>query len=455
MKKEDTLELKIEDMGVSGEGIGKVDGFPLFVKDAVIGDYVLVKIMKLKKNYGYARLLDILIPSENRAEPLCKVHRQCGGCQIQALKYEEQLRFKERKVENNIKRIGGFSQPLMQPIIGMEEPYYYRNKAQFPVGTDRDGKIITGFYAGRTHDIIPNRHCVLGAACNEEILNVIIAFMEAEQITAYNETTATGLVRHVLIRKSFSTGQIMVCIVINGRTLPMQEKLISALKQIEGMTSLSLSFNEDMTNAIMGEQAVTIWGEDVIIDCIDEIKYQISPLSFFQVNSVQTEKMYRVAMEYAGLTGRETVWDLYCGIGTISLFLAQKAKKVYGIEIIPQAIADAKKNAALNNITNVEFYAGKAEEILPDKFAQDPQQYAAEVVVLDPPRKGCDEALLNTILQMQPAKIVYVSCDSATLARDLKILCGEHTYELQAVQPVDMFPQTVHVETVCLLTRME
>lgn len=450
MKKDDLIQVKIEDMGADGAGIGKMDGFALFIKDAVIGDVVEAKIMKMKKNYGYARLMRVIEPSPFRVEPKCPVARQCGGCQIQAMAYEEQLRFKENKIKNNLKRIGGFEEILLEPICGMDEPFGYRNKAQFPVGTDRNGKIVTGFYAGRTHSIIENRRCLLGVPENEKILDAVVDFMEEEQIPAYDEATGKGLVRHVLIRYGFATKEIMVCLVINGHKVRKMEKLTERLVKIPGMTSITLNVNTKKTNVILGDEIISVWGRDYIEDYIGEIKYQISPLSFYQVNPVQTKKLYEKALEYAALTGKETVWDLYCGIGTISLFLAQRAKKVYGVEIVPAAIEDAKRNARINGIKNAEFYVGKAEEVLPERYERDGVH--ADVIVVDPPRKGCRQSLLDTIVKMAPERVVYVSCDSATLARDLKYLC-ERGYEVVKGQGVDQFPMSVHVETVCLLSR--
>ena len=452
MKKDDLIEVTIEDLSEEGTGIGKFEGMTFFIKDAVIGDRVRAKIMKLKKTYGFARLMEVLTPSPDRVEPLCPVARQCGGCQIQAMSYEAQLAFKTRKVENNLKRIGKFEEIPMESIIGMEDPFHYRNKAQFPFGKNRDGKIITGFYAGRTHSIIENTSCHLGKEVNEEILEKILAWMNAFHVEPYNEATGKGLMRHSLIRCGFRTGEIMVCLVINGRKIPGEEALVDSLKIIPGMTSISLNVNKEKTNVILGREVINLWGRPYIEDYIGEVKYQISPLSFFQVNPVQTERLYGKALEYAGLTGEETVWDLYCGIGTISLFLARKARKVYGVEIIPDAIEDARRNASLNGFTNTEFYVGKAEEVLPEKYEK--EGVRADVIVVDPPRKGCDENLLSTMVRMQPERIVYVSCDSATLARDLRYLC-DNGYELKRVCPADMFPQTVHVETVVGLQRKD
>ena len=521
-KKNDLVNVSIEDIGNEGEGIGKVEGFTLFVKDAVPGDVVTAKIMKSKKTYAYARLEKVETPSPFRVEPPCAFHRQCGGCQLQTLSYEKQLEFKQNKIRNNLIRIGGFApeevDAKMEPIVGMDEPLHYRNKAQYPVGTDRDGNLITGFYAGRTHNIIANTKCHLGASENQEILEKILEYMRENKVTAYDETTGEGLVRHVLIRKGFTSGELMVCIVINRRLddkkgkqkiatgkenyLPAQEQLVERLAVIPGMKSISVNFNAENTNVILGREVRTIWGEDTIFDVIhvrdmkslgfpftgDSLTFKISPLSFYQVNPVQTEKLYSLALEYAGLTGNETVWDLYCGIGTISLFLARKAKQVYGVEIVEQAILDARENAIRNGIDNARFFVGKAEEVLPayhegrlmdvtkeelalrsdrsedhvtkgpaikdpavENSSEGPSMRHPDVIVVDPPRKGCDDACLETMLKMNPSRIVYVSCDSATLARDLKILCAGG-YEIKRIRGVDQFGMTVHVETVCLLS---
>ena len=444
-----------------------------------MGDVVEARLVKVKKNYAYARLEKVLTSSPLRVKPVCPYHKQCGGCQIQAMSYEAQLQFKENKVKNNLVRIGGFDQifieSVMESVVGMEQPWHYRNKAQFPVGTDKDGRIITGFYAGRTHSIIANTDCALGVEENEPILQKVLAYMQNEKVSAYDETTGQGLVRHILIRKGFTSGEIMVCLVINGKSLPKEDRLVSTLREIPGMTSIWLNYNTKNTNVIMGTEGRVLWGQNTITDVIHRrsieeinsgkdclrydskenapqgITFAISPLSFYQVNPIQTEKLYSLALEYAGLTGEETVWDLYCGIGTISLFMAQCAKEVHGVEIVPQAIEDARKNAECNHIENATFYVGKAEEVLPRLYEE--EHIFADVICVDPPRKGCDEACLNTIIKMAPKRIVYVSCDSATLARDLKYLC-ENGYEIRKVRAVDQFGQTVHTETVCLLSKL-
>ena len=469
MKKNDVVTVEVTDIGIGGEGIGKVDGYTLFIKDAVIGDTVEVKVMKAKKNYGYARLMRIVKESAFRVSARCPEARRCGGCQIQEMDYRKQLKFKNTKVRNNLIRLGSVEEELldqiMEPIAGMEEPFRYRNKAQFPIGVDKEGNLIAGFYAGRTHQIIPvpNRDCVLGVPENKVILDQILDYMREEKISAYDEERHKGLVRHVLVRYGFTTKEIMVCLIINGDKLPSSEKLLEKLTKIPGMTSITYNINKEKTNVIMGSKVCPLWGQTYITDYIGNVKYQISPLSFYQVNPAQTEVLYGTALEYAGLTGKETVWDVYCGIGTISLFLAQKAQKVYGVEIVPQAIEDAKHNAEINEITNAEFFVGKAEEVLPEWYEKrdSKEERHADVIVVDPPRKGCDSVLLDTITAMHPDRIVYVSCDSATLARDLKYLTekvcsegkeGEYRYQVEKVQPVDMFPWSAHVETVVLLS---
>lgn len=466
MNKNDIIELVIDDMSVEGAGIGHLDGMAFFVKDAVTGDKVRCIVTKVKKTYGYAAIKEIIEPSGDRVEPRCVVSKRCGGCTLQAMSYEAELLFKHNIVRNNLKKIGRITDVEVLPVIGMDNPWNYRNKAQFPVGTDRDGKIVYGFFAARTHDIIPASDCHLGISENREIMEIIVNWMNENDVSAYDEAEGTGLIRHVLIRKGFATGQIMVCLVCNldeddtreelaslsiedrlfalGNKVSGLADLVKCLESIDGMTSISISPNSTRENTIMGDYTLTIWGNEVIVDKIGDISYEISPLAFYQVNPVQTRILYEKALEYASLTGDEVVWDLYCGIGTISLFLAQKAKKVYGVEIIPDAIANARRNAELNNITNTEFFVGAAEDIV-DTLPM------ADVIVVDPPRKGLDERCIDTIVRVSPKKIVYVSCDSATLARDLRQFI-DAGYKLEKVQPVDQFSKTCHVETVCLLS---
>ena len=458
--KNQTLEVDLTDIGDNGEGIGKVNGYTLFVKDAVCGDKVLARLTKVKKNYAYARCEKVIKESSDRVAPECPDHARCGGCQIQVLAYEAQLRFKENKVKNNLMRIGGLTEDdinaAFEPIIGMDGPWRYRNKSQYPVGRDRNGNIVAGFYAGRTHDIIPCTDCMLAPSENTGILKIIISHMNEYHIEPYDETTGLGTLRHVLIRKGFATGQIMVCLVINmkgrrssGREyIKGQDLLTGKLSEVPGMTSISVSVNNENTNVIMGNEIHTIWGKDTITDTLLGKQFEISPLSFYQVNPSQTEKLYGCAIEYASLTGSEEVWDICCGVGTISICMADNAKAVHGIEIIPEAIEDAKKNAATNGIGNARFICAAAEDYL--AFHRD--EIKADVVIFDPPRKGMDEAALDAVIDISPSRIVYVSCDSATLARDIKYLT-ENGYTVSRIRCTDMFPHTVHIETVCSLQR--
>lgn len=469
-KKNQEVILKIDDLGNNGEGIGHVDGYALFVKEVLPGETIRAGIMKCKKNYGFARLLEVLEPSPDRVEPQCPAARPCGGCTLQHLSYNAQLRYKENKVKNCLTRIGGVDLTTVEwlPILRMQEetPWHYRNKAQFPVREqlDENGKLhaATGFYAGHSHRVIPMTDCAIQAPIMCEILEIVLAWMDNNNIPAYNEEHRTGLVRHIYIRTGYHTGQIMVCLVLNA---PNKKKmginegkftaLVDNLTKIDGMTSICLNFNPENTNVILGKKTSTLWGEDAIEDTIGGIRYRISPQSFYQVNPVQTEKLYRTALEFADIKPGETVWDLYCGIGTISLFIAKElggAGEVIGVEIVPEAIENAKENARRNNITNARFYAGAAEEVVPKLISADGSESAkADVVVVDPPRKGCDQTLLDTIVRMSPKRIVYVSCDPATLARDVKVL-AEKGYEVKKARTCDMFPMGGHVESIVLLS---
>lgn len=483
-QKNDILTLEIVDMGNEGEGVARIEGYTLFVKDAITGDVIRGKVMKARKHFGYAKLLEILKPSPCRVEPACPVARQCGGCQLQHCSYEKQLEWKEQKIANCLRRIGGQTvvtpleaaagnglgdgsvsddrKPIvMEPIMGMNQPFHYRNKAQFPVGVNGEGKLVAGFYAGRTHQIVEHRDCMIQHPCNQILVDAVLEYMEACGVSAYDEAAHRGLVRHILIRVGVHTGEIMLCLVINGKSIPQERELVDKILSLDlsqigklRVTSICLNHNTEKTNAILGREVSVLSGRGYIEDCIGDITYRISPLSFYQVNPGQTKKLYDTALEYAGLTGNEVVWDLYCGIGTISLFLARRAKKVCGVEIVSQAVEDGIENARLNGIENVEFFAGAAEDVVPAKYHESGGTLRADVVVLDPPRKGCDEALLETVVRMEPERIVYVSCDPATLARDVKYL-GENGYELRRVRGCDMFGMGYHVECVVLMSRGE
>ena len=473
LKKNDLFELHIDALGNEGEGIGRFDGFTFFVRDAVPGDIIRARVLKLKKNYGYARVEQLLTPSPDRVAPRCPAAGPCGGCQLQHLSYQKQLEYKQNKLRDCLERIGGVRNAKLEPIIGMDEPFFYRNKAQFPVGRGRDGRPAIGFYAGHTHSIIETERCYIQAPVNEALVAAVREYLTESGVPPYDENTHTGLVRHVLTRVGFATGEIMVCMVINGTSLPqaelLREKLECAAERWNEenggelptgraekaecrLVSLCLNINTERTNRILGSRVVPLYGEPYITDDIGPIRYRISPLSFYQVNPRQTRRLYELALEYADLKGDETVWDLYCGIGTISLFLAQRAKMVYGVELVPQAIEDARKNAELNGIANAEFFAGAAEEVLPQQYEKSGGAMRADVVVVDPPRKGCDEALLRTIAAMRPERMIYVSCDPATLARDVRFL-GENGYEFVKGRGVDQFGQGGHVECVSLLNR--
>lgn len=441
--------IDITDIGIDGEGIGKLDGFTFFVDKALPGEKVEIIATKLKKHYGYGKLFKIISPSPDRVKPVCSVAGKCGGCNLQHLSYAAQLDFKTNKVKQNLMRIGGFADISVMPAIGMDSPLRYRNKAQYPVSII-DGKMVCGFYASRSHRVVPCEDCLINAKENKDILSAIKDFMLFCNLSAYDETQHCGFLRHIVIKNGFHTGEIMVCLVVNAKSFKYKNELITALSPYDSIKSIIVSYNTDKTNVILGKDTEVIYGSETIMDAIGELIFKISPLSFFQVNPIQTEKLYKAALDFANLKGNETVIDAYCGIGTISLFLAKRAKKVYGVEIVPEAITAARENAQLNNITNAEFYVGKSEDIVPQ--LHNTKGIIPDVMVVDPPRKGCEESLLKLMLEMEPHSIVYVSCDSATLARDLKILC-ESKYHIEKVQPVDMFPHTVHVETVILLEK--
>ena len=463
MEKNQQLTLRIETLGTEGEGISHVDGYTLFLKDAAPGDLVQAVVTKVGKTYGYARVLDILEPSADRISPCCPLAKRCGGCTLQHIAPAAEDRFKEQRVRDCLHRIGGFSEELldavMEPIIGIREDelWHYSNKAQFPVGARNDdagqdaGMPEIGFYAARSHEIIDLNHCYIQCEEHEDIIRILRSYMQAYRIQGYDEQSGKGLIRHLMIRKGFRSGEIGICLVLNRDadhlTLPHGKELVDMLRgTFPQITSICLNANPKKTNVIFGEGLRVLYGEDYITDMIGDLTFRISPLSFFQVNPRQMVRLYQTALEFAGLTGQETVWDLYCGIGTISLFLARSAAHVYGVEIVPEAIRNARLNAEENHILNADFSVGAAEDVAPELPKPD-------VIVVDPPRKGCDAKLLDTILDYQPERIVYVSCDPATLARDLKILAAGG-YDIRRVRPCNMFPRGGHIECVTLLQRM-
>lgn len=439
---------EIYDIGENGMGIGKIENYVVFVDGALPGEKVLIKLVKIKKSYGYGKLLEIIRKSEFRREPVCSVFAKCGGCSLQHLEYSKQLELKTKIVKDAFQRIGGFSEIDVLDTIGMEKPYYYRNKAQFPVGTSKDG-LSFGFYSPRSHNIVNISKCFIQNEINEKIIYIIKQFMTEYNIPPYNEITHEGVVRHIVTKTAYKTGEVMVCIVIKGKKLHRAETLVKKLLEIKNIVSVVLSRNDAKTNVIMGNEISVLYGKGFIEDYIGKFKFQISPFSFFQVNPVQTEILYNTVIEFAELSGEETVIDAYCGIGTISIFVSEKAKKVIGVEIVPQAVIDAEKNKILNGVSNVEFITGKAEDIIPDLCGAKGEK--PDVLFLDPPRKGCDEKLISMIAKSDFNKIIYVSCNPTTLARDLKQLSEK--YNVIKAQPVDMFCMTMGVETVVLLSK--
>lgn len=477
MNKNDVVRILIEDMSLEGAGIGHTNGVTIFVKDAVVGDEADVIITKVKKKYCFGTVKEVITPSKDRVVPECAIARTCGGCQIMQINYAKQLEIKQNIVKNNLVKIGGFDreyiESIMEPIIGMDNPFRYRNKAQIPIGKNRDGEIVAGFYGARSHRIIATDDCKICSELSMKIAAEVIAYMKEFNVDPYDEETHKGLIRHVLVREGRATGETMVCIVVNGKSVPKQEQLIEHIKSVvPDVASIVLNENTRQDNVIMGFKTKPIYGKEAIRDEItllngDTVAFDISANSFYQVNHDQMERLYSKALEYAKLTGNENVWDLYCGIGTISLSMAKQAKMVYGVEVVPQAIVNAKNNAGINALNNTRFFCGEAEKILPDFYsgkakkliesegytydADEKTMNHPDVIMVDPPRKGCDTACLDTMLKMKPDRIVYVSCDSATLARDLKYLT-EGGYKLEKVTVVDQFGHTMHVETVVLMS---
>ena len=445
--------LDIVSQGYEGEGIAKInDTFPIFIEGALKGERVNVRIVKSKKSFAYGKLLEVIEPSLERCEAKCSIHKRCGGCKLQYSTYKEQLNFKFERVKDCITKIGKLDESIVQFPLGMDEPWRYRNKVQLPIGMV-NGELKIGFFAPRSHEIIDMETCLIQDEIADKVVGITRTWIKKNNIKPYNidgKYDETGILRHIMIRRGFTTNEVMVVLVTNGSKLPNKDEFISLITEnIPGIKSIVQNINSKPTNVILGQECITLWGESTISDYIGEFKFNISPLSFFQVNPIQTEVLYNKALEYAGLTGDETVFDAYCGTGTITLFLSQKSKKVYGVEIIPQAIENANINAKENNVNNVEFFVGESEVVIPDLINKG---IKADVVVVDPPRKGCDVKLLNAITNIDAKKIVYVSCDPSTLARDLAILEG-NGYKTVKVQPVDMFPHTAHIENVALLIK--
>lgn len=450
MKKNDLIEIEITGMTHEGMGVGKHHGMAVFVQGAIDGEIVRAKVIKTTKSYAVARIEEWLQKSPHRHEPFCAVYKRCGGCSLQHMTYSKQLEFKHRVVTDNLERIGGFRNIEVNPVIGMQVPTHYRNKAQYPVGMGKEG-VIAGFYARRTHEIIPADNCSIQDTASEAVRKSILEKVQEFGFIPYDENTGKGQLRHIVTRVAFSTGDIMVILVVTTERIPGINRMTQhILKKNPQVKSIILNINTRRDNVILGDRNITVYGPDTLVDSLGPFRFHISPLSFYQVNPKQTVVLYEKAVEYAALAGNEIVYDLYCGIGTISLFLARQAKQVIGVEVVDEAVQAARKNAELNGIDNTEFHTGLAEEVVPRLYSQGKK---ADVVVVDPPRKGCDQKLLETMIQMQPERIVYVSCNPSTLARDLKYL-GENGYSIKAVQPVDMFPWSEHVECVVLMTRL-
>jgi 23S rRNA (uracil1939-C5)-methyltransferase len=447
VQKNDRITVSIEDLTHDGAGVAKIDGYPLFIVGALPGETAEVHVLKTLKSYGFAKLIEIITPSEHRVAPPCHVFDECGGCQVQHLSYEGQLMWKQQMVKNAMERLAKLPHVPVHPVKGMDNPWRYRNKSQIPFGI-QDGRVVAGFYQTRSHEIADTDVCIIQTEEADEILREMKKELGRLGIAPYNEKTHQGMLRHVVVRKGRATGEIMVVLVTKKKKFPQQDEAVAAIKRIlPQVTSIVQNVNDEKTNVIFGEKTITLWGKDAIEDLIGDVRFEISARSFYQVNPEQTEVLYQQALDYAQLTGTETVIDAYCGIGTISLFLAKQAKQVLGVEIVPQAIEDAKRNAEINGLHNTYFEVGPAEVVIPKWYKEGK---TADVLVVDPPRKGCDEALLQTILEQKPGRVVYVSCNPATLARDLRIL-EDGGYVTQEVQPVDMFPQTTHCEAVAVL----
>jgi len=450
IKKNDIYETEIVDQASSGDGVCRIGGFAVFVPRTVKGDVARIRIVKMNKTYGFGRLEALLQPSPARVQPPCAVFDKCGGCDFMHIDYKTQLTLKQKQVQDAIFRLGGFKDVIVEPTRGMAEPYAYRNKTQMPVGMDKDGKTVCGFYRRHSHDLVETSHCSVCAPAAMRAAECVKEYMRIAKVKPYDEKSHSGVIRNVFVRTA-KDGAVMVVVVANALFLPKTDLLVSLLREsVEGLVSVQHNIHTDKTNLVLGKNNDVLWGRDTLCDSIGDLEFEISPHSFFQVNPAQTQVLYETAVSMANIQKTDTVFDLYCGIGTISLFAAKRAGKVIGVEIVEDAVRVAKKNAVRNGIDNAAFYCGDVQKSIQDLYSQGER---ADVVILDPPRKGSDETTLEIILHMHPERIVYVSCNPATLARDLKFLCADGAYKIDRVVPVDMFPHTVHVETVVLLQR--
>ena len=451
LKKNEIYETTVTGMTTEGSGVGRIKGTAVFITNTAIGDVVRTKIIKTSKNYAIGRVEEIIQPSEDRTEPDCPFFQQCGGCVYRHITYDAECEIKYQRVKDAVMRIGGFEHLKINPVVRSQNRNHYRNKAQFPIGTDKTGNLQMGFYAYHSHRIVNSDCCLLQPEIFTTVCEAVREWAVTNQIIPYDESTHNGLLRHLYIRIAEMTGEIMVCLVINGKQLPYSSQLIEQLKKIDGFKSLQVNINTDKTNVILGKKCITLYGSDFITDKLCGLKFNLSPLSFYQVNRTQAEKLYRIAQNYADLKPDDVLLDLYCGTGTIGLSMADKVRRLIGVEIIPQAIENAKENALLNHITNAEFICADATKAA---VQLKNNEVRPNVIIIDPPRKGCDRQLIETIVNMQPKRIVYVSCDSATMARDIKIF-NEKSYTPQEITPVDMFPCTAHVECVVLMTKSD
>ena len=451
ISKNEEYEVEIIDNGYNGEGIAKIDGFTVFVPNAIKGEVVKILIVKVLSSHAFGKILEIEKKSEFRQEIDCATYKRCGGCDLRHIKYEQTLKMKQNAVQALVNKTLK-NKIEVKETLGMENPFFYRNKAQYPVGVNKEEEPIIGVFANRTHEVIPIKNCLIQNPKSEAIAKFILEFIKEKNISIYNEKTGKGFFRHIVIKIGIKTNEIMCIFVINGKKFPYEDELVEKLKQnYSEIKTIVKNINMKNTNVILGQENINLYGNGYIEDVLGEYKFKISPLSFYQVNPKQAEKLYNLGIEMAEVSKEDTVFDLYCGIGTISLFVAKYAKKVYGVEIVEQAIKDAKQNAKINNIDNVQFIAGDTKIVLEDLIYN--KGIIADIVIFDPPRKGLDNNSINNILKIKPKKIVYISCNPATLVRDLALF--EELYEVKTIIPVDMFPFTKHVECVAVMGRRE
>lgn len=437
----------IIDSGFEGEGIAKIEGYTIFIPNAIKGERIKILIVKVLKSHAFGKIVEIISPSKNRIKEDCTTYKRCGGCDLRHIEYKETLKMKQNAVQSLVnKTLKNTIQ--VQETLGMKNPLYYRNKAQYPVGIDKNGNATIGVFANRTHEIIPIETCLIQNKTSQELAKFIINFINENKISIYNEHKQKGLIRHIVTKVGMRTGEVMCILVINGKNIPKEKELVhTIINNFPQVKTIVKNINMKNTNVILGNKNINLYGDGYITDVLGEYTFKISPHSFYQVNPIQAEKLYKIGVEAANITNNDIVFDLYCGIGTISLFMAQYAKKVYGIEIVEEAIKDAKENAKLNNIKNAEFIAGDVEKILDKLINKD--KIIPDIVMIDPPRKGMDTQSVENILKIEPKKLVYISCNPATLIRDLQKL--EEKYEIKMIKPVDMFPFSKHIECIAVL----